>query len=175
MTLCKQNKWVLPTKKLKLKRLLFFFCLRHFLKSKTLIGGFPPAGHDKFALADCPSFREVSLSSHVIMINERQKRTPYYVYIYLGGRYGWKMRNQCLRLVFLFSFFLFFLLMHADYTIKEILCMIHVLFMYSVRIVYGTYNHFIKKNIKNESYSIIHTFKNYFVIMFSVFNKISGI
>ena len=67
--------------------------MRHFLKSKTLIGGFPPAGHDKFALAYCPSFREVSLSSHVIMINERQKRTPYYVYIYLGG--GWiRMKDE---------------------------------------------------------------------------------
>ena len=32
-----------------------------------------------------------------------------------------------------------------------------------------------KTSIKNEFYDIIHTFKNYFTIVFSVFNKISGI
>ena len=32
-----------------------------------------------------------------------------------------------------------------------------------------------KKNFKTESHSTIHTFKNYFVTMFSVFSKISGI
>ena len=31
------------------------------------------------------------------------------------------------------------------------------------------------KNIKNESHDIIHIFKNYFAIVFSVFSKISGI
>ena len=34
---------------------------------------------------------------------------------------------------------------------------------------------FNKTFIKNGSYDIIHTFKNYFVIVFSVFSKISGI
>ena len=76
-------------------------------------------------------------------------------------------------------FFFSFFLMHADYTIKEILLPIHVLFMYSVRTVHilfiGPTIILFKKNIKNGSYSIIHTFKNYFVIIFSVFNKISGI
>ena len=32
-----------------------------------------------------------------------------------------------------------------------------------------------EKNIKNGSHDIIHTFKNYFAIVFSVFSKISGI
>ena len=32
-----------------------------------------------------------------------------------------------------------------------------------------------KKKIKNESHGTIHTFKNYFVTVFSIFSKISGI
>ena len=48
---------------------------------------------------------------------------------------------------------------------------IHVLFRYYSYTVYGTHSHFIqKKNIKNRSHGTIHTFKNYFVIVFSVFS-----
>ena len=46
-----------------------------------------------------------------------------------------------------------------------------VMFMHCSYIVHGTHNHFIlKKKIKNESHDIIHTFKNYFVTVFSVFS-----
>ena len=65
--------------------------------------------------------------------------------------------------------------MHADYIVQETLCTIHVLFMHCLRIVHGTHNHFIQKKIKNGSHGIIHTFKNYFATMFSIFSKISGI
>ena len=44
--------------------------------------------------------------------------------------------------------------------------------------VHGTHNHFIQKKniyIKNRSHGTIHIFKNYFAIVFSVFNKISCI
>ena len=42
--------------------------------------------------------------------------------------------------------------------------------------IHKTHNHFIQeKNIKNESHDTIYTFKNYFAIVFSVFNKISYI
>ena len=62
------------------------------------------SGHDKFALADCLSSREVTLSSHVIMINERQSRAinimwPFGSQLFLRQRF-----QNC---VFLF-FFLFF-------------------------------------------------------------------
>ena len=43
--------------------------------------------------------------------------------------------------------------------------------------VHSTYNHFIQKKIyiKNGSHGTIHTFKNYFATVFSVFSKISCI
>ena len=46
-----------------------------------------------------------------------------------------------------------------------------------VEIVHGTHKHFFftKIFIKNGSYGTIHTFKNYFSTVFSVFNKISDI
>ena len=71
-----------------------------------------------------------------------------------------------------FLFFLFF--MHADYTVQEILCTVHALFMYHSRDSQLLYS---KKYIKNESHGTIHIFKNYFATMFSisVFNKISSI
>ena len=65
--------------------------------------------------------------------------------------------------------------MHADYIVQETLRTIHVLFMHCLRTVHGTYNHFIQKKIKNGSHGIIHTFKNYFATMFSIFSKISDI
>ena len=63
-----------------------------------------------------------------------------------------------------------------DYNVQETLCTIHVLFTYCSYTIHGTHNHFIqKKNIKNGSHDTIHTFKNYFATVFSVFNKISDI
>ena len=51
------------------------------------------------------------------------------------------------------------------------------LFMHCLYTIYETHNYFIqkKKNIKNESYGTIHTFKIYFVTVFSVFSKINCI
>ena len=51
------------------------------------------------------------------------------------------------------------------------------LFMHCLYTIYETHNHFIqkKKNIKNEFYDTIHTFKIYFITVFSVFNKINYI
>ena len=47
---------------------------------------------------------------------------------------------------------------------------------YCSRTVHRTHNHFIrKKYIKNGSHDTIHAFKNYFITVFSVFNKISYI
>ena len=64
---------------------------------------------------------------------------------------------------FFLSFFLF--LMNTDYTVQETLCTVH-----------GTHNHFVQeKKIKNGSYGTIHTFKNYFATVFSVFSKINCI
>ena len=42
-------------------------------------------------------------------------------------------------------------------------------YLWDSRVLYS------EKNIKNGSHDTIHTFKNYFVIVFSVFSKISGI
>ena len=48
--------------------------------------------------------------------------------------------------------------------------------VYCSCIIHGAHNHFIqKKNFKNEFHDTIHTFKNYFITVFSVFNKISCI
>ena len=49
------------------------------------------------------------------------------------------------------------------------------LFTYYSRTVHGTHSHFIQKKIKNESYSTIHTFKNYFATVFSVSTTINSI
>ena len=52
----------------------------------------------------------------------------------------------------------------------------NALFMHCLRTIHKTHNHFIQeKNIKNESHDTIYTFKNYFAIVFSVFNNISCI
>ena len=49
------------------------------------------------------------------------------------------------------------------------------LFTYYLCTVHGTHNDFIKKKIKNESHSTIHTFKKYFATVFSVSTTISSI
>ena len=72
------------------------------------------------------------------------------------------------------SFFFFFFSVHMNsnyivhalgFTVQETKCTVH-----------KTYNHFIqKKKTKNGSHGTIHTFKNYFATVFSVFSKISCI
>ena len=54
------------------------------------------------------------------------------------------------------------------FTIQETNCTFHILFT-DPQPLYS------EKNIKNWSYSTIHTFKNYFVTVFSIFSKISCI
>ena len=82
--------------------------------------------------------------------------------------------------------FLFFIFMHAFHCFRRhralfihysctvhalfthCSCTVHLLFMRLTTILF-------KKNIKNRSYSTIHIFKNYFSIIFSIFNKINYI
>ena len=73
-----------------------------------------------------------------------------------------------------FSFF-FFSAAHVSeetkFTVHVLFNTIHTMFRYCSRTVHGTYSHFIhKKNIKNRSHGTIHTFKNYFAIVFSIFS-----
>ena len=83
------------------------------------------------------------------------------------------------RLCFAFVHFLFFFLSRKVWLFHP--CTIHAFQIFSNRVhctrtIHGTHKHFIhKKNIKNESHNTIHTFKNYFTTVFSVFNKISYI
>ena len=64
--------------------------------------------------------------------------------------------------LFLFNLFLFFIF----YCFFSRSC---VLFTRPISLFFN------KIFIKNRSYGTIHTFKNYFTIMFSIFSKISGI
>ena len=75
-------------------------------------------------------------------------------------------------------FLLFFSpLLHAFQRGQNSLFMYYLtLFTHCFGTVHGTHSHFIqKKNIKNGSYGTIHTFKNYFATVFSIFSKISCI
>ena len=66
-----------------------------------------------------------------------------------------------------FSFYFFFL--WARFTISRDI-------EYCSCTVHRTHNYFIqKKNIKNRFHDTIHTFKNYFTTVFSIFSKISCI
>ena len=62
-----------------------------------------------------------------------------------------------------------FLLHMNNYTITETITAYQT-YPYCLRLIYETHNHFIQKNIKNRSHITIHTFKNYFITIFSVFN-----
>ena len=79
------------------------------------------------------------------------------------------------RLDFDFFFFFFFLRMCTVGPVQEaniIFCFSsgsHALFMRPTSTLFR------KKNFKTGSHDTIHTFKNYFVTVFSVFSKISGI
>ena len=79
--------------------------------------------------------------------------------------------------VFLLFFFFFFLLAArvsegTKFTVHILFNTVHVLFRYYSHTVYGTHSHFIQKKIyiKNRSHGTIHTFKNYFATVFSIFN-----
>ena len=69
--------------------------------------------------------------------------------------------------VFTFTFSAFFFFFSCVFCfLRQIL-----LFITFHNIVHGIHNHFIqKKNIKNESYDTIYTFKNYFATIFLVFS-----
>ena len=74
-----------------------------------------------------------------------------------------------------FSSFFFFPTAHVSvgikFTIHVLFNIVHTLFWYYLRTIHETHSHFIQeKNIKNGSHSIIHTFKNYFTIVFSIFS-----
>ena len=76
--------------------------------------------------------------------------------------------------IFSFLFIIYFFIFITWFSFfrrqKSLFTYCSSLFMHFSCIVYGTYNPFIqKKNIKNGSYSTIHTFTNYFVTVFSIF------
>ena len=80
-------------------------------------------------------------------------------------------RNYCV-CIFLFFFFFFFSSRVSAFLGDKNHCLriVHHCSCILQCIVYGTYNPFIqKKNIKNGSYSTIHTFTNYFATVFSIF------
>ena len=77
-----------------------------------------------------------------------------------------------LLLLLLLNFFFFFT------RVRETNFTIHILFTHYSHTVHKTHSHFIQENKnknKNGSYGTIHTFKNYFATVFSVFSKISCI
>ena len=79
-----------------------------------------------------------------------------------------------LRFPFFFFFFFFYAHVSAFRDKVHCLCIVYALFMHYSHTIHGTHIHFIqKKNIKNGSHDAIHTFKNYFDTVFSVFSKMS--
>ena len=69
-----------------------------------------------------------------------------------------------------FFFFFFWRLWTVTSTVHALCGRQILLFMYCSRIIHGAHNHFIQeKNIKNGSHDTIHTFKNYFTIVFFSF------
>ena len=73
-----------------------------------------------------------------------------------------RISNICI-----FLFFFFFL--DAHIVVLETKCTVYTLFMGPTTTLFR------KKNIKNGSHNTIHTFKNYFATVFSIFSKISCI
>ena len=91
------------------------------------------SGHDKFALADCLSSREVSLSTHVIMINERQSRA---IIIICLSTFSWCLDTVCLCVWrYLFFFFFFFARDLHCYYILFIYCLYDSQPFYSEKIL----------------------------------------
>ena len=90
-----------------------------------------------------------------------------------------RLRIPLLHVSFFIFYFLFFIFMHAFHCFRRhralfiyYLCTAHSLFTYCSWDSQPLYS---KKYIKNGSYGTIHTFKNYFLIIFSIFNKINCI
>ena len=89
--------------------------------------------------------------------------------------FGLGLLSVCV-LNFTFPFLFFFSALinsnhtvHAyEFTIQETKCTVHVLFIGPTTIL-------LRKKIKNRSHGTIHTFKNYVITIFSVFNKINCI
>ena len=78
-----------------------------------------------------------------------------------------------MRLAFAFCFFLFFSFLSLFFFFFHAFKLLETSFTvhHCSHTVHGTYNHFIKKkNIKNGTHGTIHTFKNYFATVFSVFS-----
>ena len=97
--------------------------------------------------------------------------------------FGYKLFPARLRfplLRFSLSFFSFFFFSTARISTlgdKALFYTVHTLFIHYSCTVHGTHNQFIQKKniyiyiyIKNGSYGTIHTFKNYFATMFSIFS-----
>ena len=60
---------------------------------------------------------------------------------------------------------------------KHFMCIVGPVLEEKVKLCFSneTWKYFIKKNFKIGFHSTIYIFKNYFITMFSIFNKISGI
>ena len=74
-------------------------------------------------------------------------------------------------------------LMHDDDQVartfleEHFMCIVGPVLEEKVKLCFSneTWKYFIKKNFKTRFYSIIYLFKNYFIIVFLVFSKISSI
>ena len=71
---------------------------------------------------------------------------------------------------FLFSFFSFARFRETKFTVHNCSSTVFALLQHCSRTIHGTHSHFIQKKIKNGSHGTIHTFKNYFATVFSVFS-----
>ena len=71
---------------------------------------------------------------------------------------------------FSFSFFSFMPFMETKFTVHNCSSTVFALLQHCSRTTHGTHSHFIQKKIKNGSHGTIHTFKNYFATVFSVFS-----
>ena len=89
--------------------------------------------------------------------------------------FGLRVHVDHLRFQLLLFFFFFSACMNSnrtihahEFTIQETKCTVHALFTHCLRDPQPFYSE--KIYIKNEPHGTIHTFKNYFVIVFSVFS-----
>ena len=98
------------------------------------------------------------------------------VYVWIQGP---RLRISLLHVSFFIFYFLFFIFMHAFHCFRRH----RALFIHYSRTVHALFTYcswdsqpfYSKKNIKNRYYDTIHIFKNYFPIIFSIFNKINYI
>ena len=91
--------------------------------------------------------------------------------VFKGGILGavWiALKVVCLRLLFFFFFFFHFTCFDER---QGTIFTVAILFIHCNNIIHETHSHFIKKkNIKKGSHGTIHTFKNYFATVFSIFS-----